>query len=138
MRITRMRTAQAVIPFDPPIGIGNAELKSNGCVLVWLESDQGPVGEGLACSLNADRLGLLEQMVRSFEPLVAGLDPRMSGSFTLKAGAAARSLGRMSIVALAAIENALFDLRAKLLGLNVSRMLGACRSSLAAYHSGDL
>lgn len=140
MKIIRMRTAQAVIPFDPPIGIGRAELRSNGCVLVWLESDQGPVGEGLVCSLNADRLGLLEQMVRSLEPLVVGLDPGMSGSFTARAGATARSLGGAGIpvLAQAAIENALCDLRAKILGVNVSHMLGAHRASVPAYHSGEL
>ena len=140
MKITAMRTARVSIPFDPPAGLGKIELRSNGCVLVWLESDQGAVGEGLCCTLNGERLGLLEQMVKSFEPLVVGTDPTMSGALAMRAGAQARAIGTsgFSILALAAIDNALYDLRGKLLGLNVSRMLGACRTTLPAYHSGDL
>jgi L-alanine-DL-glutamate epimerase-like enolase superfamily enzyme len=138
MKITRLRTAQVVIPFDPPIGIGHADLRSNGCVLVWLETDEGITGEGLVAVLNADRLALLEQMVHSFSALLIGLDPQLGGAFSVKAGAGARALGGMAVVAQAAIENAMFDLRARALGVNVSRMLGAVRTTIPAYHSGEL
>lgn len=138
MKITKLRTAQAIIPFDPPIGIGTADLRCNGCLLVWLDTDQGLSGEGLVAILNADRLAILERMIQSFAPLLVGLDPELGGMFGAKAGPGARALGGMAIVAQGAIENALFDLRAKALELNVSRMLGAVRTSIPAYHSGEL
>jgi L-alanine-DL-glutamate epimerase-like enolase superfamily enzyme len=140
MKITALRTVLAEIPFDPPIGIGRGELRSNGCVLVFLDTDQGVTGEGLICSLNAQRLRLLNDMVRSFEPLLVGLDPMLSGSFTLRAGADARNFGSsgISILGLAGVEMALWDLRGRLLELNVSRMLGACHTMLPVYHSGEL
>lgn len=140
MKVTRLRTRVASIPFEKPIGMGKFDLRSNGCVAVFLESDQGLVGEGVVCSLNGQRLDLIDAMVRSFEPLVVGLDPLLSGAFSMKAGAEARNLGPagISILGLAGIENALWDLRAKLLGVNVSRLVGACRTSMPAYHSGEL
>ncbi len=138
MKITRLRTTRVVIPFDPPIGIGHADLRSNGCVLVWLETDEGLTGEGLVSSLNADRLGLIEQMVQSLEPLVLGLDPQLAGAFSAKAGGTARALGGLAVVAQAAVENALLDLRAKSFEVNVARLLGALRTSIPAYHSGEL
>lgn len=132
MRITGLRTASVEIPFDRPIDIGRAILRSNGCVLVFLESDQGVTGEGLACSLNAEGLAALDEAVRELAPLIVGRDPHAAGRFPMQWESST------AVHAAAAVENALYDLRAKLLGLNVSRMLGACRSSIPAYHSGEL
>ncbi|CAN5692705.1 mandelate racemase/muconate lactonizing enzyme family protein [soil metagenome] len=140
MKITRLRTSVASIPFDPPIDIGTGVLRSSGCVMVFLETDQGVVGEGLVSSLNGQGLPMIDAIVHSMEPHVLGLDPTLSGAFSIKAGAQARAFGHagISIVALAAIENALWDLRAKLLGVNVSRLIGACRTSVPCYQSDEL
>ncbi len=50
MKITRVRTEIAHLPFNPPIGSGAGELRSSDCILVFLETDQGLVGEGLVFS----------------------------------------------------------------------------------------
>ena len=44
----------------------------------------------------------------------------------------------VTIVGLAGIEEALWDLRGKAAGLNVSRLIGACRTAVPVYHSGGL
>ena len=132
MKITRLRTVPVEIPFDPPIDIGRAKLRSNGCVLVFLESDQGLTGEGLIASLNAEGLPDLDAAVRRLAPLLAGRDPHAAAEL------APRDPGNANVLAMAGVTNALYDLRAKLLGVNVSRMLGACRASIPAYHSGGL
>ena len=132
MKITGLRTAAVEIPFDRPIDIGRTVLRSNGCVLAFLESDQGVVGEGLACSLNAENLRDLEKSVQGLAPLVVGRDPHAAPHMET------RGRDSEAIHAIAAVQNALFDLRAKLFGVNVSRMLGACRAAIPAYHSGDL
>jgi L-alanine-DL-glutamate epimerase-like enolase superfamily enzyme len=140
LKITRLRTRLASVPFEPPIGIGTGVLRSNGCIAVFLETDQGVVGEGLVSSLNARGLALIDGMVRSLEPLVVGRDPRMAGAIAMEAGAHARALGPagISIAGWAGVENALWDLRARLLEVNVSQLIGACRTSLPAYQSGGL
>ncbi len=85
MKITRLRTQVVQIPFDPPVGLGMATLRTSGLILVLVESDQGVIGEGLVFTFNGQRLAVLEEMVRSFEPLLVGLDPHMSGTFTARA-----------------------------------------------------
>jgi L-alanine-DL-glutamate epimerase-like enolase superfamily enzyme len=44
----------------------------------------------------------------------------------------------VSIVGLAAIDNALWDLRGKAAGLNVAHLIGACRAAVPTYASGGL
>ncbi|MPZ58048.1 MAG: mandelate racemase/muconate lactonizing enzyme family protein [Rhizobiales bacterium] len=141
MKITRLRTALVQIPFDPPIGLGGpAVLRASGLVLVFVESDQGVIGEGLVFTFNGHRLGVLDQMVRSFEPLLVGIDPRHSGAFVTHAWNDLRTHGSGGIAAqcLAGVECALWDLRGKLLGVNISSMLGACRTLIPAYQSSEL
>jgi L-alanine-DL-glutamate epimerase-like enolase superfamily enzyme len=141
MKITRLRTALVQIPFDPPIGLGGpAVLRASGLVLVFVESDQGVTGEGLVFTFNGQRMAVLDAMVKSFEPLLAGLDPQHSGTFMMRAWSDLRTYGSSGIAALclAGVECALWDLRAKLLGVNVARMLGACRTVIPAYQSSEL
>lgn len=140
MKITRLRTEVVQIPFDPPIGLGIATLRTSGLVLVFLESDQGVVGQGLVFTFNGHRLAVLNEMVRSFEPLLIGLDPHASAAFTSRAWADLRNYGQagISVMGLSGVECALLDLRAKLLDVNVAHLLGAARTALPIYHSSEL
>jgi L-alanine-DL-glutamate epimerase-like enolase superfamily enzyme len=141
MKITRLRTEIVQVPFDPPIGLGgSAMLRASGLVLAFLESDQGVVGEGLVFTFNGHRLKVLDEMVRSFEPLLVGLDPHHSGAFMTRAWSDLRSYGTDGIGAqcLAGVECALWDLQAKLLDVNVARMLGICRTRMPVYQSSEL
>ncbi|HEY4775280.1 MAG TPA: mandelate racemase/muconate lactonizing enzyme family protein, partial [Xanthobacteraceae bacterium] len=85
------------------------------------------------------RIRIIDEMVRSFEPLVLGLDPTQCGRFLSRAWADIRPIGHsgLAVIALAAVDMALWDLRAKLAGMNVARLIGACRVTLPVYHSGD-
>jgi L-alanine-DL-glutamate epimerase-like enolase superfamily enzyme len=141
MKITRLRTHVVNLPFDPPIGLTpTAFLRSAGLVLVFLESDQGEIGEGLVFSFNGSRLAVLDAMVKSFEPLLIGLDPLASGAFLARAWNEVRSLGAggIGVLCLGGIDCALWDLRAKLLGVNVAQMLGVARNRIPAYQSSEL
>jgi L-alanine-DL-glutamate epimerase-like enolase superfamily enzyme len=140
MKITRLRTEVVHLPFTPPIGSRLAELRSTDCVLVFLETDAGLVGEGLVFTINRQRLGVLHEMVRSLEPLVIGLDPELGGSLTARAAAELNFVGHagVSLMGLAGVENALWDLRGKAAGMNVSRLIGACTTAVPAYNSSGL
>src|SRR5674476_1127271 len=57
MKITNLRTEVVHLPFASAIkqeGLG--ELRSVDCVLVFLETDVGLIGEGLVYSINEQRL----------------------------------------------------------------------------------
>jgi L-alanine-DL-glutamate epimerase-like enolase superfamily enzyme len=140
MKITKLRTQVVHFPFDPPIDGGAHVLRSADCVLVFLETDVGLIGEGLVFALNKQRLVVIDEMIRSLEPLVIGLDPELGGSFSARAFRDVGFLGRtgVTVIGVAGIDNALWDLRGKAVGLNVARLIGACTTAVPAYHSGGL
>ena len=95
MKITKLRAQPVEFPYDPVIGLApNFQLRSGSCVLVFLESDQGEVGEGLVYTFNGERLKLYDDMLQSFAPLVTGADPTLSGSIYARAWAEIRTLGQ--------------------------------------------
>jgi L-alanine-DL-glutamate epimerase-like enolase superfamily enzyme len=140
MKITNLRTKFVHFPFDPPIDGGPLQLSSADCVLVFLDTDAGLIGEGLVFALNNQRLPVINGMVQSLAPLVIGLDPELGGSFPARAFREIGFLGRsgVAVIGVAGIDNALWDLRGKAAGLNVSRLIGACSTVVPAYHSGGL
>jgi L-alanine-DL-glutamate epimerase-like enolase superfamily enzyme len=141
MKITRLRTQVVHLPIDPPIITAIfPTISTADCVLVFLETDQGLVGEGLVFSINNQRLTVIHDMIRTLEPMVLGMDPRIGGSLNARAWRELNFLGYqgVSIVGLAAVDNALWDLRGKAAGLNVAHLIGACRPAVPTYASGGL
>ena len=140
MKITNLRTAVVHLPFNPEIDGGLYHLLSADCVLVFLETDTGLVGEGQCFALNKQRLGVINEMILSLAPLVVGLDPQLGGSFSARAWKEIGFVGRsgVSVFGLAGVDTALWDLRAKAVGLNVARLIGACSTTVPVYHSGGL
>ena len=140
MKITGVRTEVVEFPYDPPMGLSaNNYLRTGSCVLVFLESDQGAVGEGMVYSFNGDRIKLYNDLVQSFAPLVIGKDPTHSGAIFASVWGNIRTLGQsgFAVNAVAGLDMALWDLRAKLSGLNVANMIGVCRTTMQVYNSGD-
>lgn len=140
MKITALRTAVVNLPIDPPILSALFAIRSTSCVLCYLETDAGLVGEGVVHAINGDRIAVLEAMVRSLEPWVLGLDPTLGGSVNARAWKDLNFLGYegVTIQALAGIDMALWDLRGLAAGLNVSRLIGAVRTAVPVYASGGL
>ena len=133
MKITGLRTQLVEFPYPQPMGLASGfDLRTGGCVLVFLESDQGAVGEGLTYTFNAQHIALINDMVQSLSRLVIGLDPRLSGSFLTRAAADVRSIGAsgLAAVAISAIDQALLDLRAKLAEISVAGLPGAYRATM--------
>lgn len=140
MKITRLRTTVVDLPIDPPILSAIFEIRSTTCILCFLETDAGLVGEGMVHAINGQRAGVLHAMVQSLEPMVLGLDPTLGGSVNARAWKELNFLGYegVTIQALAGIDAALWDLRGKAAGLNVSRLIGAVRTAVPVYASGGL
>ena len=99
MKITKLRTQIVEFPYDPLIGLSaNNFLRTGSCVLIYLESDQGEVGEGLVYTFNGDRIKLYDDMVQSFAPLVVGKDPTFSGAiFTQRLGTISARSGNRAL-----------------------------------------
>lgn len=140
MKITRLRTEIVTVPIEPPILSAIFEIRSTACVLCFLETDAGIVGEGLVHAINGQRIAVLHEMVRSLEPLVLGLDPEMGGRLNAAAWKDLNFLGYegVTVQALAGLDMALWDLRGLAAGLNVSRLIGSVRDAVPTYASGGL
>jgi L-alanine-DL-glutamate epimerase-like enolase superfamily enzyme len=135
MKITRLRTRVAQLPVAKPFSTGRYDVRSIDCVCVFLETDEGLVGEGMCYVTNGRRLKVLREMVASLEHLVVDLQLGQSGSFALNAFNDVRAFGRQGVSALAisAVEEALWDLRGKQFGVNVAHIFGACRTAVPSY-----
>jgi L-alanine-DL-glutamate epimerase-like enolase superfamily enzyme len=79
-------------------------------------------------------------MVRSMEPLVVGADPTTSAGIWQRGLTELNFYGRkgLAIMGLAAIDTALWDLRAKQAEINVARLIGMCRPAMPTYASSGL
>lgn len=140
MKITHLRTRVVHVPLPRPIMSAIFEIRSVDCVLVYLEDGQGLVGEGLVMTINNRRLPVLHEMVRSLEPLVLGLDTTLGGALWHRAQTDLNFLGHagVSVMGLAGVDMAMWDLRAKEVGLNVAGLIGACQTAVPTYASGGL
>jgi len=139
-KVTALRTERLVVPLPQPIMSGLGPLTTTGVLLVYLESDAGVVGENLVFTLNNKRLAVLDEMVRSLEPLVVGLDPHFTARFWSEAWREINFVGHtgVSVVGISAIDGALWDLRGQLAELPLHRLIGARRSTVPAYASAGL
>lgn len=141
MKITALRTKVVHLPIDPPIVTAIlGSIRSADCVLTFLDTDAGLTGEGLVFSINNHRLSVIHDMVRNLADLVVGIDPRLGGSVNARTWKELNFLGYegVSIIGLAAVDNALWDLRGKAADLNVAQLIGACRAAVPTYASGGL
>ena len=131
--IGRVSSAAYEIPTDAPEADGTLEWDKTTLVVVEIDAG-GETGLGYTYS-DAAIIRLIETM------LAAELDGR--SAFDIAGANVAlwrsiRNLGRSGLVATAisAVDAALWDLKAKLLGVPVAALLGTCRDSVAIYGSG--
>ena len=121
------------IPTESPESDGTLEWDSTTLVLVELGCEQ-ITGIGYTYADAATGKLIEEKLV----PIVRGADSFSIGSLWTKMVASIRNLGRPGIasMAIAAIDNALWDLKARLLGLPLFQLLGATRDRVPIYGSG--
>jgi L-alanine-DL-glutamate epimerase-like enolase superfamily enzyme len=131
--IGRLSAAAYEIPTDAPEADGTLEWDRTVLVVVEVEAG-GETGLGYTYS-DASIVFLIEKK------LAAVISERSAFDIAVINGAlwrSIRNLGRSGLVATAisAIDAALWDLKAKLLGTSVAAMLGCCRDTVPIYGSG--
>ena len=132
-RIERARVEAFRIPTDAPESDGTLEWDATTLVLVTLcaggiESIGYTYADRSTAVLAADTLA----------PIVRGRDAFDAGGIRDALIRSVRNLGRGGIAAMAisAFDNALWDLRGKLLGVSVLDLIGAARERIEVYGSG--
>jgi L-alanine-DL-glutamate epimerase-like enolase superfamily enzyme len=140
MKITRANTRLVDVPLARPISTAIHQMRSVGCVLLELETDQGLVGESFVFTLNGVRLKALQEMLLGFTHRVEGRDPHFVAAIGQAMWNEMNPIGHkgFSIAALAAVDTACWDLVGKAAGQPLHRLFGACRDRSRAYASGGL
>lgn len=131
--IERIEAAAFRVPTDFPESDGTFEWSSTTMVLVRAHA-AGEVGYGWTYSGAA-----AARLIRdSLAEVVCGRDATAIPAAWTAMAQAVRNLGRPGLCssAIAAVDVALWDLKARLLGLPLVRLLGACREEAEIYGSG--
>jgi L-alanine-DL-glutamate epimerase-like enolase superfamily enzyme len=131
--IERITVAAYQIPTDEPESDGTIAWDATTLVLVHIEAG-GKRGIGYSYADSATATLIRDKLAS----LLVTHDAMATNARWLDMVRAIRNLGRPGIasMAIAAVDNALWDLKAKLLGLPLAALLGLVRPSIPVYGSG--
>jgi L-alanine-DL-glutamate epimerase-like enolase superfamily enzyme len=140
MKITRVKTTLVDVPLTKPVATAIHEMKSVGCVIVELETDEDLTGESYVFTLNGTRLKSLHEMVLGFSHLVQGRDPFFVSQIWQEIWNEMNAIGHkgFSVAALSALDTACWDLIGKAVEKPLYKVFGACRDKVKTYASGGL
>lgn len=140
MKITQARVATVEVPDDDLIA-GPAERLPmvRHIATLRLRTDQGIEGIGIAFAYAGLSKGLAS-VLEELAALTVGQDPTRIELLTTRLHAHASTLNGSGIFlsALSAIDSALWDLKGKMAGLPLWRLLGGTRQRVPTYASGPL
>jgi len=140
MKITGLRCVQVEIPLEKPIRTAIHDVRTVGCVLVYLDTDEGLSGEAYNFTMNAVRLDVLQAMIESLAPHVVGKDPSDVEKIWEAMWRDINFFGHkgVTIFAISSLDTACWDLIGKAAGLPLYKLFGACRDAVDVYASGGL
>ena len=131
--VEQVHVAAFTIPTDQPESDGTMKWTSTTCILVRLYA-QGEWGLGYTYG----SLATAHLIESALAEVVVGSDAMMPGEAWRAMSAALRNAGRpgVGMMAISAIDIALWDLKARLLQIPVVRLLDAFHSAVPVYGSG--
>ncbi len=132
-RIERIQVSVYTVPTESPESDGTFQWDKTSLVLVEVIAG-GKKGIGYSYA-DVATAHLIDE---SLAPMLIGHDAIANGGAWRKMLEQIRNLGRpgISSMAIAAIDNALWDLKGKLLNVSVAALLGLVRTQIMAYGSG--
>src|SRR6266852_814423 len=140
MKIASLETGVVLLPNDEPLaGFSENPNAKNPIVWLRLRTDDGIEGFGVTYFGGA-LTRTLRHAVDELGALIIGDDPLRVEAVAAKLRAAAGSSGPAGILmmAMSAIDVALWDIKGKALGLPLWKLLGGGRDRIATYASGAL
>ncbi|HEX5525998.1 MAG TPA: enolase C-terminal domain-like protein [Solirubrobacterales bacterium] len=128
-----MTAAAYEVPTDRPESDGTLEWDSTTIVVVEVSA-----GDRRGLGYTYGHKAIAEVVSSTLAPLLAGIDALSPPAAWAAMQRAVRNMGRQGLCAMAisAVDVALWDLRARLLGLSLADSLGRFREAIPAYGSG--
>jgi L-alanine-DL-glutamate epimerase-like enolase superfamily enzyme len=136
MKIRDVRTIAVDLPGKT--WVVSPEIRTFGCVLVFVDTDEGVTGESLLWTFGTKRLDVLNTMVLSLKSDVLGEDPHDTEKIWRKLWSEIKFFGveGISIFALSAVDRACWDVVGKAAGKPLYKLLGAYQDEVPTYASG--
>lgn len=138
MRIRDVRTIPLEYPLSHPVFDANYRMGSKPALLVEVETDSGLIGLGETAHFGGPLRSTQVVIEGELRDHVVGEDPRDIERLweQMHERAYKHARGGLVIAAMSGIDIALWDLRGKLAGMPLWRLLGGCRQRVPAYATG--
>ena len=138
MKITDVRTISVEWPLPRPVYDANYVMATKPALLVEVETSAGLVGLGEAAHFGGPLVSTRTVIEQELRPHIVGEDPRDIERLweTMHQRAYKHARGGLLVAAISGIDIALWDLRGKLAGMPVWRLLGGYRRRVPAYATG--
>jgi L-alanine-DL-glutamate epimerase-like enolase superfamily enzyme len=140
MGIAAVRTRIVVVPDEDLLaGVPERQAAVRSIVTLSVRTDAGATGLGIAFALGG-LIGPLAKVVEELAELIVGEDPLRIEAVTAKLRKHAVTLATsgMFLTALSAIDCALWDIKGKVAGEPLWKLLGGFRQRVPTYASGQL
>jgi L-alanine-DL-glutamate epimerase-like enolase superfamily enzyme len=134
IKITDLTTSLLQIPSAQPLGDATATWNLLGGCFAHIRTNAGLEGLGWSGASSAIR----EVIEHNLKPIIVGSDPLEIERLWDRMFSSVRSIGRKgaALCAISAVDIALWDLKAKMLGLPLYKLLGPYTDSVPVYGSG--
>jgi len=141
MKIAKMQTVALSLPMDLRKGFGGTDKPRMNPVIVELATDDGLEGFGLAYAFNDFQVASLKASMDDLEGVIIGKELKRWAAIWKDLHAALKHTGQWGgygLNAIAAIDMACWDMRAKAAGVPLAHLLGGFRDTVPAYDSNSL
>jgi D-arabinonate dehydratase len=138
MQIRDVRTLAVEYPLPRPVFDANYKMATKPALLVEVETDTGLVGLGEAAHFGGPLVSTATVIEQELRPNLLGQDPREVERLweLMHRRAYKHARGGIVIAAISGIDIALWDLRGKMAGMPLWRLLGGYRRRVPAYATG--
>src|SRR5207245_3869196 len=133
-----VRTISFEHPLPRPVVDANSPMASKPALLVEVETDTGLLGLGEAAHFGGPLVSTATVIEQELRPYLLGQDPRETERLweLMHRRAYKHARGGIVIAAISRVDIALWDLRGKLAGMPLWRLLGGYRRRVPAYATG--
>ncbi len=137
-KIKSMSVHLVSVPVPPGLADSTWKIERAGFTVVRVVTDQGLEGHGVTYNDGGGADAVRSLVMRSIAPALAGRDPLETEVIWQDLTREFRGIGRkgLTFCALSAVDIALWDLKGKILGLPLYRLLGGNNPTVAVYASG--
>ena len=138
MQIRDVRTISVEYTLPRPVFDANYTMASKPALLVEVETDTGLLGLGEAAHFGGPLVSTATVIEQELRPYLLGQDPRETERLweLMHRRAYKHARGGIVIAAISGVDIALWDLRGKLAGMPLWRLLGGYRRRVPAYATG--